>query len=135
MDPRPQDIIGKGWRFPFGVDGRGGMALSEGERDIEEAIGIILNTPKGLRLMRPEFGCRIHDLLFAPLNAGTLAAAGRYVEEALAWWEPRIEVLDVAATRAPGEDECMLLTISYRIRATHDERSLVYPFYTIPEEQ
>jgi uncharacterized protein len=135
MDPRPQDIIGKGWRFPFGVDGRGGMALSEGERDIEEAIGIILNTPKGLRLMRPEFGCRIHDLLFAPLNAATLATAGRYIEEALGWWEPRIEVLDVSAVRAPGEDECMLLTISYRIRATHDERSLVYPFYTIPEEQ
>ncbi len=134
MDARPQDIIGKGWRFPFGVDGRGGMALSEGEHDIEEAIGIILNTPKGVRLMRPQFGCRIHDLIFAPLNAGTLATAGRYVEEALAWWEPRIAVLDVLATRAPGEDECMLVTISYRIRATHDERSLVYPFYTIPEE-
>jgi phage baseplate assembly protein W len=135
MEPtRAQDIIGKGWRFPMGVDGRGGMALSEGERDIEEAIGIILNTPKGLRLMRPEFGCRIHDLLFAPLNAAALAAAGRYVEEALGWWEPRIDVLDVAAARAPGEDECMLVTISYRVRATHDERSLVYPFYTIPEE-
>ena len=135
MDVRPQNIIGKGWRFPMGVDARGGMALSEGDRDIEEAIGIILNTPKGLRLMRPEFGCRIHDLLFAPLNAATLAAAGRYVEEARAWWEPRIQVLDVSAARAPGDDECMLLTISYRIRATHDERSLVYPFYTIPEEQ
>lgn len=134
MDPRPQDLIGKGWRFPVGVDGRGGMALSEGERDIEEAIGIILNTPKGLRLMRPEFGCRIHELVFAPLNAATMAAAERHVEEALGWWEPRIEVLGVSAARAPGEDECLLVTVSYRIRATHDERSLVYPFYTIPEE-
>ncbi len=134
MEARPEDIIGKGWRFPIGVDGRGGMALSEGERDIEEAIGIILNTPKGLRLMRPEFGCRIHDLSFAPLNAATLATAARYVEEALGWWEPRIEVLDVSAARAPDDDECMLVTISYRIRASHDERSLVYPFYTIPDE-
>ena len=74
MSARPQDIIGKGWRFPLGVDGRGGVALSEGDQDIEEAIAIILNTPKGLRLMRPEFGCRIHDLLFAPLNAATLAS-------------------------------------------------------------
>ncbi len=134
MTTRPQDIVGKGWRFPLGVDGRGGVALSEGEQDIEQAIAIILNTPKGLRLMRPEFGCRIHDLIFAPLNSATLAAAARYVEEALAWWEPRITVLDVTASRSPAEDDCMLITISYRIRATHDERALVYPFYTIPEE-
>lgn len=134
MNPRPQDIIGKGWRFPLGIDGRGGIALSEGEQDIEEAIEIILNTPKGLRQMRPEFGCRIHDLIFAPLNAATLAAAARYVEEALGWWEPRIDLLGVHATRDPQAEDCMLITISYRVRATHDERALVYPFYSIPEE-
>jgi phage baseplate assembly protein W len=134
MDPRPQDIIGKGWRFPLGVDGRGGIALAEGDQDIEEAIEIILNTPKGQRIMRPEFGCRIHDLLFAPLDSATMAAANRYVSEALGWWEPRIDVLEVLTTRDPQQTDCMLVTVSYRVRATHDERTLVYPFYTIPEE-
>jgi phage baseplate assembly protein W len=134
MSARLQDIVGKGWRFPLSFDGRGGLSLSEGEEDIVQAINIILNTPKGLRVMRPQFGCRIHDLLFAPLNSATMAAAARYVEEALAWWEPRITVLDVSAARSPSDDECMLITISYQVNATHDERALVYPFYTIPEE-
>lgn len=134
MQPRPQDIIGKGWRFPLGVDGRGGLALVEQDEEIEQAIAIILNTPKGQRQMRPGFGCRIHDLLFAPLDASTLASAARFVEEALGWWEPRIELQEVRAVRAPGSEDCLLVTISYRIRATNDERTLVYPFYTIPDE-
>lgn len=134
MSTRPQDITGKGWRFPLGVDGRGGMALVEHDDEIEQAIAIILNTPKGQRLMRPGFGCRIHELLFAPLDAATFAAAARYVEEALGWWEPRIELQDINVARAAGENDCLLITISYRIRATNDERALVYPFYTIPDE-
>lgn len=133
--PQPQDLIGVGWRFPIAVDGRGGIALASGERDIEEAIRLILETPKGYRLMRPEFGCRIHELIYAPINTSTIAMACRYVEEALAWWEPRIEVLDVAADRQPEHDNTIPLTISYRVRATHDERALVFPFYTIPEER
>jgi phage baseplate assembly protein W len=134
MNPQPQDIVGKGWRFPVGVDGRGGVALANSDQDIEQAIEIILNTPKGMRLMRPQFGCRIHELIFAPLNSATMAAAARYVDEALAWWEPRIQLIEVSAGRDPNADECLLITISYRVRATHDERTLVYPFYSIPEE-
>jgi phage baseplate assembly protein W len=85
--------------------------------------------------MRPEFGCRIHDLMYAPVNTSTIATACRYVEEALAWWEPRIEALDVAAGVHPGQENAIQITITYRVRATHEERSLVYPFYTIPEER
>jgi phage baseplate assembly protein W len=129
------DLIGVGWRFPIAVDGRGGIALSSGERDIEEAIRIILETPKGHRLMRPEFGCRIHDLIFAPINTSTIVTACRYVEEALAWWEPRIEVLDVVPDARREQDNVIMLTISYRVRSTHEERSLVHPFYSIPEER
>ncbi len=130
----PPDLIGVGWRFPITVDGRGGIAMTSGERDIEEAIRLILETPKGYRLMRPEFGCRIHELLYAPINTSTIVTACRYVEEALAWWEPRIEVLRVESTHRPEQDHTIPLVIAYRVRATHDERSLVFPFYTIPEE-
>lgn len=128
------DIIGSGLRFPFGVDGRGGIALVSQEQEIEEAIEIILSTPKGQRVMRPEFGCRIHELLFAPINAGTTSSVRYYVQEALAWWEPRIDVLDVTVDQDASNTECLLIYIAYRIRATHDERALVYPFYSIPGE-
>lgn len=128
------DLIGTGWRFPPGVDGRGGIALVAQHQEIEEAIEIILGTPKGQRVMRPEFGCRIHDLLWAPLNTDTLTAARHYVGEALGWWEPRIDVQEIAVSIDPDHPGCMLVMIGYRVRATHDERALVYPFYTIPDE-
>lgn len=132
--PIRTDIIGVGWRFPLGVDGCGRIALSSGIDEIEESIEMILNTAKGQRVMRPEFGCRIHELIFAPLNAGTLAAAIRYVEDAIGYWEPRVELTDVLAEPDPKNPTCLLITIFYRIKATHDERALVYPFYAIPTE-
>jgi hypothetical protein len=128
-------IIGSGWRFPIEVDGRGGIALSRGDDEIEEAIELILSTPLGLRLMRPAFGCRIHELVFAPMNAGTFTAARHFVEEALGMWEPRIDVAEVRCAPVETHQGAVLkITVDYRIRATHDERSLVWPFYTIPEE-
>ncbi|GIV97427.1 MAG: hypothetical protein KatS3mg057_2084 [Herpetosiphonaceae bacterium] len=129
------DLIGAGWRFPPNVDGRGSIALSRGEDEIVEAIEIILSTPKGQRVMRPEFGCRIYELLFDPMNAATFSTAEHYVKEALEMWEPRIDVLEVIADEDPDTPGCMLIYVSYRIRATHDERALVWPFYTIPGEE
>jgi phage baseplate assembly protein W len=132
--PHIHDLIGSGWQFPPAVDARGGLALSRGDQEIEEAIEIIIGTPKGLRVMRPEFGCRIHELIFAPLNSSTLSAAVHFVKEALGMWEPRIDVLEVVADLASDLEGAMEIYIRYRVRATHDERALVYPFYTIPGE-
>lgn len=131
---RRNDLVGSGWRFPLGVGVGGGIALTFDNEEIEQAIELILLTPKGQRVMRPEFGCQIHELLFAPINAGTLAAAEHYVREALAWWEPRIDVLEVLAEPVGAASPCLQLTISYRVKTTNDERSLVFPFYTIPGE-
>jgi hypothetical protein len=128
------DIIGVGWRFPPAIDGRGRVALARHVEEIEEAIQIILSTPLGQRVMRPEFGCRIHELVWAPINASTTAAVTHYVEEALGRWEPRIQLLGVRTDSDPDDGACLLIYISYRVRATHDERALVYPFYTIPGE-
>jgi phage baseplate assembly protein W len=129
------DIIGNGWAFPVGVDARGRIALARRERDIEEAIRIILLTPKGQRPMRPEFGCEIHDLLFHPNDATTHGLATVYVKEALAFWEPRIEVDDVDVSPDPGDAARMLVRITYTVRATYDSRTLVFPFYHIPGEE
>lgn len=129
------DLIGAGWRFFTGVDGRGGIALARGEEDIEQAIQLILTTPIGQRVMRPLFGSRLHELVFAPINAETMTTAVHYVREALGYWEPRIDVIDVEAEPDPRDSACLLLTIYYTIKATYDRRALVYPFYTIPGEE
>jgi phage baseplate assembly protein W len=129
------DFIGTGWAFPIKTDGRGGMELVSGAEEIRQAVWIILSTPVGQRVMRPTFGSQLHSLVFAPTNAETFGLAEMYVQEALAFWEPRIEVLDVNAGRDPDRDNVMRIEIRYLIKSSHDERSLVYPFYQIPGER
>jgi len=124
-----EDILGTGWHFPTGVDGRGGLALCRHEKDIDESIRIILSTAKGERRMRPNFGCRIHELIFAPNNATTWGQVRKYVMEALGYWEPRIEVEDIQVQADPEDSSRLLININYRLKATSDKRSLVYPFY------
>ena len=128
------DFLGVGWAFPVGVDARGRIALARQVTDIEQAIQMILLTPKGQRVMRPEFGCQIHELIFAPNDANTWGMAEYYVEEALRFWEPRIEVLNVTARPSDGNTERMDVHVDYRVKATLDKRTLVYPFYRIPGE-
>ncbi|HEX9371538.1 MAG TPA: GPW/gp25 family protein [Roseiflexaceae bacterium] len=128
------DFLGTGWAFPVGLDARGRFGLARQEHDIEQALRMILLTPKGQRVMRPEFGCQIHDLIFAPNDSTTAGLAAYYVEEALAMWEPRIDVQEVKVRPDPDDAGRLLITIRYEIKATHDSRSLVFPFYRIPGE-
>lgn len=108
--------------------------MAQDEVDIDQAIRVILGTTKGERPMRPDFGCRIHELIFSPINSTTMGLVGHYVEEALGWWEPRIQLREVIVDPDPDDPGRLLINIRYQIRATHDDRSLVYPFYVIPEE-
>jgi len=126
------DILGMGFRFPMEVDGRGGIAMSGQEADIEDSIRIILSTARGERHMRPLFGSRIHELVFAPNNATTWGLMQQYVEEALGWWEPRIEVLNIDVGADPSDASRLLVDILYKVKATSDKRSLVFPFYLSP---
>jgi phage baseplate assembly protein W len=125
-----ETIVGRGWAFPPGVNARGVIALTNQRSEVEQAVIIILSTPIGTRVMRPRFGSRLHELMFAPINVQTMAQARRYVEEALGMWEPRIQVTNVEAypdDQARG-GACILLEIHYEVKATHDSRSLVHPF-------
>lgn len=131
---RDREYIGQGLAFPLQISQQGGLALVRGATDIEQAIRIIIGTIPGERVMRPEFGCRIHELIFAPNNAATRRLAAYYVEEALTQWEPRIELVSVEATQDPAKDGVLLLEIKYKIKDTHDERSIVYPFFLQGEE-
>src|SRR5437763_12182693 len=134
MADHPGDFLGYGWSFPMRVNSRGGISLSGHEGDIDEAIRIILSTAKGERHMRPQFGCGIHDLVFAPNNATTIGLVNNYVKEAIGWWEPRVDVVKVDVTSDSRDGNLLLISIFYIVRATNDERNLVYPFYLIRSE-
>ncbi len=129
-----RDIIGSGWAAAVQLDSVKRVALVRGIQEIEQALMIILRTPKGQRPRRPEFGCRIHELVFAPNNTATIALARYYVEQSLAMWEPRITVQDITVVSDTHTPERLLITIEYQVKATHDRRSLVFPFYRIPVE-
>lgn len=130
-----REFLGQGLAFPLQTNPRGELALARGDQDIQQSIRIILGTMPGERLMRPEFGCRIHELVFAPRDPATEGLAIYYVEQALGRWEPRIELQEVIVVDDPDHDGAMLIEIKYRIKATHDERSIVYPFYLSGEEE
>ena len=123
------EFLGTGWRFPIRVNGRGGLDWSSGETAIAEAVWIILSTPRRSRIMEPEFGCGIHDYVFAPNTAATRAGIETEVQTALIRWEPRIDVLRVAATEHTDAPNTLLVEVDYRIRANNAARNIVYPFY------
>ena len=129
-------LIGRGWGFPISVDPTGGIRMSSDQTEIEESIAIIIGTSPGERVMRPTFGCRIHELVFASNTPDTLGLARRYVEEALGMWEPRIDVVRtvVAADAAEADRGRLNIELTYSIRGTKDSRTLVYPFYLIENE-
>jgi uncharacterized protein len=127
------EIIGSGLAFPLQVDRRGGIALARDEQDIDQAIQLILGTAPGERPMRPEFGCGIHDYVFAPADGATAGRIAYEVRAALERWEPRIEVADVVIAFDTVEEGVLYIDIRYVVRSTNDARNLVFPFYTIPD--
>lgn len=134
-DAQPMDFTGSGWSFPLGVNSTGGISLSRGERDIAEAMRMILSTPLGERRMRPNFGCGVHDLTFATNDATTHGLIRQYVMEAVALWEPRVQIVDVRINVDRAEPAKVVTDVVYEIRATNERRNLVYPFYLIPQEK
>jgi uncharacterized protein len=129
------EILGSGLAFPLHVDQRGAVALAQGEEDIAQAIELILSTAPGERPTRPEFGCEVHDLVFDTIDAAMVGKVDAAIRDALARWEPRIEVNEIDFDLSGVEDGRLDITIRYRVRATSSARNLVYPFYVIPAEE
>jgi len=131
---REGDFIGTGWAFPAAISRTGSIRLVSGTEEIDASIRMILSTVPGERVMRPEFGCSMWDQLFAPLTAGTLGLIEQAVREALARWEPRIDVTSVLAT-GDQSTGAVHISLGYVVNSTNDVRNLVFPFYTIPTEE
>jgi Bacteriophage baseplate protein W len=125
-----KDFLGRGWAMPVHLEPRTGLVASVAyEEDIRQSIRIILETAPGERVMRPNFGCGIHDLVFTDLDSTTLQRIRSVVEEALRRCEARIEVLDVTVDEAATIQGELLVQIEYRVRKTNQTGNLVFPFY------
>ena len=127
-----QEFVGTGWAFPLRADTTGGIALVSGVREIEESIRLILATAPGERPMRPEFGCAVHEYVFAPADASTAGDIAYAVRVALERWEPRIELEGIDVRFDEVDQGTLYIEISYAVRGTNDPRNLVFPFYVIP---
>jgi len=122
------DFLGQGWAFPVTIQG-GKLQFARGAEDVEQALRIILQTAPGERVMRPEFGCRINELVFAAGNATAVSLAQLYVTQALNRWEPRIQTLRVVVTATAQQANCLMIAIDYLIRDRNQPANLVYPFF------
>lgn len=129
------EFVGAGWAFPLRTDPTGRVALVDGDREIAESIRLILMTAPGERPMRPEFGCAVHDYVFAPADAATAGDIAYAVRVALNRWEPRIDLGDVAVRFDSVDAGVLYVEITYSLRGTNDPRNLVFPFYVIPPHE
>lgn len=120
--------LGQGFAFPLSISQQGGLTLSTEGQSVRESIWLILLTEPGERLYRPDFGCRLSELAFAPINAETLMLMRIWVQEALEQWEPRIDLESVLA-RPRVDQGAVYIIVNYRLKTTYERQSLVYPFY------
>jgi hypothetical protein len=134
-DQRPLDVerkgfLGRGWAMPVALDPRTGLvATVEYEEDIRQSILIILETAPGERVMRPNFGCGIHELVFTAVDSTAVQRIRSVVEEALRRCEARIDVLGVTVDEAATTEGKLLVELEYRVRKTNQVGNLVFPFY------
>jgi phage baseplate assembly protein W len=132
--PNDRDFLGRGLRFPVSLNLNGGVSTSQLEENVRQSIFVILGTAPGERISRPQFGCQIHDLMFAPNNDLTAARAEVYCEEAIYKFEPRVEKVVCRAAANPEEPNRLDIRIEYVIAGKHGRRNLVFPFYLRTED-
>lgn len=130
-----QEFVGAGWGFPLRTGPGGNVALVTRDREIEEAMRLILGTAHMERPMRPEFGCGIHDFVFESADSTALGRIAYEVRVALERWEPRVDIVDVVTTVDGSTRETVQIDVRYRVKGSNDTRNLVFPFYVIPHEE
>lgn len=125
----PKAFRGCGLAFPLAVTPQGRLATVSGQNKVEQSIWLILSTAKQERLMHPDYGCGIHDLVFSPSAPQSVGQIVDQLRRALVAQEPRIDVLDVSGEIPSGEANLLLLRVEYRIRENNALANMVYPFF------
>jgi phage baseplate assembly protein W len=124
-----KEFLGAGVAFPLGVDAQGQLAMNSLEDHVRQSILLIARTGKGERVMQPDFGAGLDTLVFSPATTATAALVQQRLKDALVRYEPRIEVLSVAAEIATEASGTVVVTLQYRVRRTDTTFNLVFPFY------
>ena len=125
-----KEFLGRGLKFPFQVDPRTGkIAMSEQEEDIREAIGIILRTGRGERVMRPDFGADVMEYASAPMSSSMTNSAAYELRLVLLEQEPRIQDVEVQCEQLDQHSGAVVIHVSYTVRSTNNRYNHVYPFY------
>lgn len=122
-------FLGRGWAFPIGPGDAGDVAMSDDETDVRQAILLILETARGERAMRPDFGCGLRRLVFQPMSSALKTLVRKEVEDALVAWEPRIDIHSVTVSEDRAVRGGLLIDIRYAVRTTNTFYNLVHPFY------
>ena len=102
--------------------------MVEDHDSVRQAILLLLSTIPGERVMRPDYGCQLHWLVFSPNDETTAGLAIHYVRQALDLWEPRIEVLRLDAERNTENPEQLTISLEYRVRATQYTGATTFSF-------
>lgn len=130
MGEARKEFLGRGWAYPVGVEPRtGAVAEAEGDDDVKQSIRIILGTAPGERVMRPDFGCGIHTLVFTTIDTASINRVEASVRDALTRYEARIELNEVRVDPLEAADGKLTVNVGYRVRRTNQSGNLVYPFY------
>lgn len=125
-----KEFLGRGLKFPLQVDPKTGkIAMADQEEDIREAIGIILRTGQGERVMRPEFGANTMDYAFTPVSSSMTNAISRELRLILLEQEPRIQDVEVQCGELDQQSGAVVIYVSYTVRSTNNRYNHVYPFY------
>ncbi|MEW5989577.1 MAG: GPW/gp25 family protein, partial [Chloroflexota bacterium] len=113
----------------------GRISMVQGDESVRQAILLLLSTLPGERVMRPDYGCHIHRLIFSPNDDTTAGLAIHYVRRALNRWEPRIDVIKLDAGRNPDRPELLDIYLEYRVRATQRVEQLGFSLNLVGEER
>ena len=127
--PPGRAYLGQGLAFPLRVTAHGRLATARAEAKIEQSVWLIMASATGERVMRPSYGCGIHDMLFEPNNGSAQSRLADHVRQALSRQEPRIAVLDVTTDSSPSDPSAVLIRVDYRIHENNSIASVVYPYY------
>lgn len=112
----------------IGLSPKGGVHMVTGDHAVRQAILLLLSTTPGERVMRPQYGCHIHRLIFSPNDDTTAGLAIHYIKRALNRWEPRIDILKIDAYRHEEQPELLNIVLEYRVQATQWLESLAFSF-------
>lgn len=124
------DFTGRGWSFPPEFDrSNRNIVMTAGREDIEQSLEILLGTIRGERVMRPDYGSNLDEMMFESFDQSMKTYLVQSVETAILYHEPRIEPLRIELNESEISKGKILIEIEYRIRATNSRFNMVYPFY------